>query len=116
MLDRSKETGSVGEPVYLDVVTALNQAGRGDITVVGGRYGLPSKDVTPGMFTVVYDNLWQDKPRSNFTIGINGDVTFTSLDYKEIELPHQGRFPARYGDLAATAPWARTRTPSPRSA
>ena len=91
MLDRSKETGSVGEPVYLDVVTALNQAGRGDITVVGGRYGLSSKDATPGMFAAVYDNLRQDKPRNNFTIGINDDVTFTSLDYKEIELPHSGQ-------------------------
>lgn len=91
VLDRSKETGSVGEPVYLDVCTALNQMGRTDIQIVGGRYGLSSKDATPGMFVAVYDNLRQDKPKNNFTIGINDDVTYTSLDYKEIELPHPGQ-------------------------
>ena len=90
VLDRSKETGSVGEPVYLDVVTALNQAGRGDIRVVGGRYGLSSKDTTPGQFIAVYDNLKQDNPKNSFTIGINDDVTHTSLDYKEVELAHPG--------------------------
>ncbi|HIV16729.1 MAG TPA: pyruvate:ferredoxin (flavodoxin) oxidoreductase [Candidatus Alectryocaccobium stercorigallinarum] len=90
VLDRSKETGSVGEPLYLDVVTALNQAGRGDITVVGGRYGLSSKDTTPGQFIAVYDNLRQDKPKNDFTIGIIDDVTHTSLDYKEVELAHPG--------------------------
>ena len=90
VLDRSKETGSVGEPVYLDVVTALNQAGRTDIQVVGGRYGLSSKDTTPGQIIAVYDNLKQDKPKNNFTIGIVDDVTYTSLDYKEVEMPHPG--------------------------
>ena len=90
VLDRSKETGSVGEPVYLDVVTALNQAGRTDIQVVGGRYGLSSKDTTPGQIIAVYDNLKQDKPKNNFTIGIVDDVTYTSLDYKDVELPHPG--------------------------
>ncbi|MCQ2440206.1 MAG: pyruvate:ferredoxin (flavodoxin) oxidoreductase [Oscillospiraceae bacterium] len=90
VLDRNKETGSVGEPLYLDIVTALNQAGRTDIKVVGGRYGLSSKDTTPGQFVAVYDNLLQDAPKNNFTIGINDDVTHTSLDYKEIELDHPG--------------------------
>ena len=90
VLDRNKETGSVGEPVYLDVVTALNQAGRTDIKVVGGRYGLSSKDTTPGQFIAVYDNLKQETPKNNFTIGIIDDVTHTSLDYKEVELPHPG--------------------------
>ena len=91
VLDRNKETGSVGEPVYLDVVTALNQAGRGDIRVVGGRYGLSSKDTTPGQFIAVYDNLAKDEPKNSFTIGINDDVTHTSLDYKEVEIPHPGQ-------------------------
>ena len=91
VLDRSKETGSVGEPVYLDVVAALNRAGRTDIQVVGGRYGLSSKDTTPGQFIAVYDNLKQDKPKSNFTIGIVDDVTNTSLDCKEVEIPHPGQ-------------------------
>ncbi|MBE6990215.1 MAG: pyruvate:ferredoxin (flavodoxin) oxidoreductase [Ruminococcaceae bacterium] len=91
VLDRSKETGSVGEPLYLDVVTALNQAGRGDIRVVGGRYGLSSKDTTPGQFIAVFDNLAKDRPKNNFTIGINDDVTYTSLDYQEVEFAHPGQ-------------------------
>ena len=91
VLDRSKEPGSVGEPLYLDVVTALNQAGRGDIRVVGGRYGLSSKDTTPGQFIAVYDNLRQETPKNSFTIGIVDDVTHTSLDYEEVELPHPGQ-------------------------
>lgn len=99
VLDRSKEPGSVGEPVYLDVVSALNQTGRNDITVVGGRYGLSSKDATPGMFVAVYDNLLKDKPKNSFTIGINDDVTFTSLDYKEIELAHPGEMSCKFWGL-----------------
>ena len=91
VLDRSKEVGSVGEPVYLDVCTALNQAGRTDIQIVGGRYGLSSKDTTPGQLVAVYDNLAQDKPKNNFTIGINDDVTHTSLDYTEVEMAHSGQ-------------------------
>ncbi|MDR3767240.1 MAG: pyruvate:ferredoxin (flavodoxin) oxidoreductase [Butyricicoccus sp.] len=91
VLDRSKEVGSVGEPVYLDVCTALHQAGRGDIQVVGGRYGLSSKDTTPGQLIAVYDNLDKDQPKNSFTIGINDDVTYTSLDYKEIEMAHPGQ-------------------------
>ena len=79
VLDRSKETGSVGEPVYLDVVTALNQAGRGDIRVVGGRYGLSSKDTTPAQLKAVFDNLLLEEPKNHFTIGIEDDVTHLSL-------------------------------------
>ena len=86
VLDRSKEIGSVGEPLYLDVVTALNKAGRGDIKVVGGRYGLSSKDTTPGQFKAVFDNLSKEEPKNNFTVGIVDDVTGTSLDYDEIDL------------------------------
>ena len=91
VLDRSKEPGSVGEPLYLDVVTALNQAGRTGIRVVGGRYGLSSKDTTPGQFIAVYDNLKEESPKNNFTIGIVDDVTHTSLAYEEVELPHPGQ-------------------------
>lgn len=91
VLDRSKEVGSVGEPLYLDVCTALRQAGRGDIEVVGGRYGLASKDTTPGQIVAVYDNLEQPVPKNNFTIGIVDDVTYTSLPYEEllIDVPGQ---------------------------
>lgn len=91
VLDRSKEVGSVGEPVYLDVCTALNQAGRTDIQIVGGRYGLSSKDTTPGQLIAVYDNLRNDAPKNSFTIGINDDVTHTSLDYTEVEMAHPGQ-------------------------
>ena len=72
-------------------MTALNQAGRGDIRVVGGRYGLSSKDTTPGQIAAVYDNLRQENPKNNFTIGIVDDVTYTSLDVKELELAHPGQ-------------------------
>ena len=99
VLDRSKETGSVGEPLYLDVCTALNQVGRGNIQIVGGRYGLSSKDTTPGQFVAVYDNLKQEKPKNNFTIGINDDVTHTSLDYKEVELAHPGQISCKIWGL-----------------
>ena len=99
VLDRSKETGSVGEPVYLDVVTALNQAGRGDIRVVGGRYGLSSKDTTPGQLIAVYDNLRQDTPKNSFTIGINDDVTHTSLAYENVEFPHPGEISCKIWGL-----------------
>ena len=99
VLDRSKETGSVGEPLYLDVVTALNQAGRSDIQVVGGRYGLSSKDTTPGQFIAVYDNLRQDAPKNSFTIGINDDVTHTSLAYKDVELAPPGQIACKIWGL-----------------
>ena len=99
VLDRSKETGSVGEPLYLDVCTALNQAGRADIKIVGGRYGLSSKDTTPGQFIAVYDNLRQEQPKNNFTIGINDDVTHTSLDYTEVELAHPGEISCKIWGL-----------------
>ena len=99
VLDRNKETGSVGEPVYLDVVTALNQAGRGDIRVVGGRYGLSSKDTTPGQLIAVYDNLRQEIPKNSFTIGICDDVTHTSLDYENVEFPHPGEISCKIWGL-----------------
>ena len=92
VLDRSKEVGSVGEPIYLDTCTALNQMGRGNILVVGGRYGLSSKDTTPGQIIAVFDNLHQDKPKNNFTIGIIDDVTNTSLDYKEVDLSSDDQY------------------------
>jgi pyruvate-ferredoxin/flavodoxin oxidoreductase len=91
VLDRTKESGSVGEPLYLDVQSALQQAGRGDIQVVGGRYGLASKDTTPGQIAAVYTNLRQPQPKSNFTIGILDDVTHTSLPTEELEISYPGQ-------------------------
>ncbi len=82
VLDRTKEPGSLGEPLYLDVVTSLATQGKGDIKVVGGRYGLGSKDTTPASVFAVYENLAKDAPKANFTIGIVDDVTGLSLDEK----------------------------------
>ncbi|MBE6700418.1 MAG: pyruvate:ferredoxin (flavodoxin) oxidoreductase [Ruminococcaceae bacterium] len=81
VLDRTKEPGSLGEPLYLDVVTALAQAGRA-ATVVGGRYGLGSKDTPPSSVFAVFENLKADAPKNNFTIGIVDDVTGLSLEEK----------------------------------
>jgi len=85
VLDRSKEPGSVGEPLYLDVVTAMAEwvaAGAWPAMprIIGGRYGLSSKEFTPAMVKGVFDEM-KDKPKNHFTIGINDDVTHTSLSY-----------------------------------
>ncbi|MCK5742473.1 MAG: 2-oxoacid:acceptor oxidoreductase family protein, partial [Chlorobi bacterium] len=88
VLDRTKEPGATGEPLYIDCITALHEGlnnGWGNIkempVIVGGRYGLSSKEFTASMVKSVYENLAQDKPKNHFTIGINDDVTFTSLEF-----------------------------------
>ncbi len=81
VLDRTKEPGSLGEPLYLDVVTSLATKGV-KATVVGGRYGLGSKDTPPSSIFAVYENLAKDEPKANFTIGIVDDVTGLSLEEK----------------------------------
>ena len=104
VLDRTKESGAIGEPLYLDVVNAVHEAiskgypvpaafstnarsargtddGVRPYTIVGGRYGLSSKEFTPAMVKAVYDNLKKAQPKDHFTVGINDDVTHTSLDY-----------------------------------
>src|SRR5581483_9042794 len=88
VLDRTKESGAIGEPLYLDIVTALSEGANNGFaklksikTIVGGRYGLSSKEFTPAMVKAVYDNLSADKPKDHFTIGIHDDVTHTSLSY-----------------------------------
>jgi pyruvate-ferredoxin/flavodoxin oxidoreductase len=88
VLDRTKESGSAGEPLYVDVVTAVQEGlrhGYGTVkvapTVIGGRYGLSSKEFTPAMVKAVYDNLARPKPKEHFTVGIQDDLNHTSLDY-----------------------------------
>jgi pyruvate-ferredoxin/flavodoxin oxidoreductase len=88
VLDRTKEPGSAGEPLYLDVVASVSEAGAaGDARlatvprIVGGRYGLSSKEFTPGMVKAVFDELRAARPRNHFTIGIHDDVTHTSLPW-----------------------------------
>jgi pyruvate-ferredoxin/flavodoxin oxidoreductase len=79
VLDRTKEPGSGGEPLYLDCVSALVETGRTGIKVVGGRYGLSSKEFTPAMVKAVFDELAKPSPKNHFTVGINDDVCKTSL-------------------------------------
>ena len=88
VLDRTKESGSLGEPLYLDVVTAIHEGLGAAKTpfdtmpcIVGGRYGLSSKDFTPGMIKGVFDELAKDQPKNKFTVGIQDDVTNTSIEY-----------------------------------
>jgi len=88
VLDRTKEPGSLGEPLYQDVVTALREAQQAhidrfhhEITVLGGRYGLGSKDFTPAMVKAVFDELGKSRPKRHFTVGINDDLTHLSLPY-----------------------------------
>ena len=80
VLDRCKEAGGVGEPLYLDVVTALSEASRYP-AVVGGRFGLSSKEFTPAMVRAVFDELARPRPKNHFTVGIKDDRSHTSLDY-----------------------------------
>ena len=82
VLDRTKEPGSQGEPLYQDVVMAMAKAGRHDVTIVGGRYGLGSKDTHPASVFAVYEELAKDQPKEEFTVGIVDDVTHLSLDEK----------------------------------
>ena len=101
VLDRTKEPGSVGEPLYVDVVNACRKAGR-DLLVVGGRYGLSSKDTTPADIIAVYDNLGTPVPKDNFTISINDDVTHLSLPRgPEPDITPEGRISCKIWGLGA---------------
>ncbi|HSR35495.1 MAG TPA: pyruvate:ferredoxin (flavodoxin) oxidoreductase, partial [Anaerolineae bacterium] len=81
-LDRTKEPGGAGEPLYLDCVTAMAESGRDrKVRVIGGRYGLSSKEFTPAMVKGLFDEMKKDKPKNHFTLGIHDDVTHTSIDY-----------------------------------
>jgi pyruvate-ferredoxin/flavodoxin oxidoreductase len=109
VLDRTKEPGALGEPLYQDVITALaeHQAGGGNgfatfPRVVGGRYGLSSKDFTPTMVKAVFDELKSDKPKNHFTIGIKDDVTNTSLEYDpNFAIKREGEVRALFFGLGA---------------
>ena len=101
VLDRTKEPGAVGEPLYLDVKDCFYGAENAPL-IVGGRYGLGSKDTTPAQILSVYDNLSLPVPKNQFTIGIEDDVTFASLPQKEeIALGGEGLFQAKFYGLGA---------------
>ncbi|NLB69984.1 MAG: pyruvate:ferredoxin (flavodoxin) oxidoreductase, partial [Lentisphaerae bacterium] len=99
VLDRVKEPGSIGDPLYLDVRTAIGEMMEEDKTkfsryprTIAGRYGLGSKDFTPAMVQSIFDNAKSASPKKHFTVGINDDVTNTSLEYdKSFVLNHKGR-------------------------
>ncbi|MDR0827658.1 MAG: pyruvate:ferredoxin (flavodoxin) oxidoreductase [Desulfovibrio sp.] len=82
VLDRNKEPGCLGEPLYLDVCTAFYEAGL-DASIVGGRYGLGSKEFTPGMVKAVYDELRASSPKNSFSVGVDDDVSYQSLPLEE---------------------------------
>lgn len=101
VLDRTKEPGANGEPLYLDVCEAFYRKENVPL-IVGGRYGLSSKDTTPVQIISVYENLEQKEPKNRFTVGIVDDVTFTSLPKKdEISLDHKGTFEAKFYGLGS---------------
>ncbi len=102
VLDRTKEPGANGEPLYLDVKDALQELGLGDILVVGGRYGLGSNDTTPAQIIAAYENLALPMPKNHFTLGVEDDVTFTSLPVgAEVAMGGKGMFQAKFYGLGA---------------
>ncbi len=103
VLDRYKEPGGVGEQLYMDVVSAIAQNFTGTFpTIIGGRYGLASKEFTPAMVMAIYNELEKSKPRKHFTIGIDDDVTHLSLDYDKLfSLDAQHKFRGLFFGLGA---------------
>ncbi|RLB16356.1 MAG: pyruvate:ferredoxin (flavodoxin) oxidoreductase, partial [Deltaproteobacteria bacterium] len=101
VLDRTKAPGALGEPLYQDVCTVMQERGDGAV-VVGGRYGLGSKDFTPTMAKAVFDNLRATSPKTHFTVGITDDVTHTSLDLGEnIDVTPEGAVRCKFWGLGA---------------
>jgi len=101
VLDRTKEPGANGDPLYLDVVEAFKDSTKKPM-IIGGRYGLSSKDTTPAQILAVYKNLASDKPMNQFTVGIKDDVTHRSLKVgKEISILPKGTFEAKFYGLGA---------------
>lgn len=101
VMDRTKEPGSLGEPLYQDVCTAFMQKDSRPV-IVGGRYGLGSKEFDPSMIKAVFDNLAEATPKNHFTVGINDDVTNTSLEVKEkIDAAPEGLIRAKFFGLGS---------------
>jgi pyruvate-ferredoxin/flavodoxin oxidoreductase len=101
VLDRTKEPGSIGEPLYEDVCTAFMERQTTPV-IVGGRYGLGSKEFTPSMVKAIFDNLKEAKPKNHFTIGITDDVTHTSLEVKDfIDASPQGVYRCKFYGLGS---------------
>ena len=103
VLDRCKETGAIGEPLYMDIINALHSGWEGVMPkVIGGRYGLASKEFNPGMVKAIFEELTTAKPKNGFTIGIEDDITHTSLAYdKTFSLEDQHLFRGLFFGLGA---------------
>ena len=106
VLDRTKEPGAPGGPLYLDVVSAFSGKDTNDAeelkpVIVGGRYGLGSKDTTPGQILAVYENLKQDDPKNGFTIGIEDDVSGSSLPFREFTAEPEGTMRCKFWGLGS---------------
>ncbi len=102
VLDRVKESGSAGEPLYLDVITSLHETNRKDIVVTGGRYGLGSKEFTPSMVNAIYKNMESKDAKNHFTVGIVDDVTGTSIDVTEtIDASAKGAISCKFYGLGS---------------
>lgn len=101
VLDRTKEPGAPGEPLYIDIKSLFYERQKQPL-ILGGRYGLSSKDTTPGMVLSVYENMKLDEPKNNFTVGIIDDVTFTSLPLlPEINVAPKGTYSAKFYGLGS---------------
>ena len=101
VLDRSKEPGALGEPLYMDI-KALFEGKENAPLIIGGRYGLSSKDTSPAQIVAVYDNLEMAEPKNGFTVGIVDDVTFKSLPLKEeISIVKQGTTECKFYGLGS---------------
>ena len=102
VLDRTKEPGALGEPLYLDVKSVISDMGENAPMIVGGRYGLSSKDTSPAQIIAVFDNFKLREPRSGFTIGIVDDVTFKSLPLKEeVSIVKKGTYECKFFGLGS---------------
>ncbi len=102
VLDRTKEPGSLGDPLYSDVCTAFMEKGGTFPKILGGRYGLSSKEFNPSMIKAVFDNMEISSPKNHFTVGINDDVTHTSLEVKKgFNSAPQGTVGAKFWGLGA---------------
>ncbi len=103
VMDRCKDTGAIGEPLYMDVINAMHQGWEHAMpTIIGGRYGLASKEFNPAMVKAIFEELSKEKPKKQFTVGIDDDVTFTSLSYdKHFTLEDQHLFRGLFFGLGA---------------
>lgn len=101
VLDRTKENGSTGEPLYLDVCAALLEYGKMDVRVVGGRYGVGQKEFTPADVAAVFANLRASEPKNGFTVGINDDVTGTSLERVELSVKTSRQMACKFFGLGS---------------